>query len=210
MAGAILMLLLLAAPGGEVTVEPLEGQPVHGRLVELSGERVVIEDSGGLKTLDPKQLQTVELAGVPVSERPQVWVDLIDGSLLPGRTFQSAGGKANLETLQGERVEISTRSVRAVRFQLQSPEIAAQWQDLLKLEPAGDMVVLRKSGTREVEEQILYPGSTMMKTRRKMERTRLQWPANYHRFWVEVSHHKNCNPANHLPASRAIYLNRRV
>ena len=94
MAGAILMLLLLAAPGGEVTVEPLEGQPVHGRLVELSGERVVIEDSGGLKTLDPKQLQTVELGGVPVSERPQVWVDLIDGSLLPGRTFQSAGGKA--------------------------------------------------------------------------------------------------------------------
>src|SRR6185295_10059171 len=40
-----------------------------------------------------------------------------------------------------------------VRFQSQSPEIAAQWQELLKLEPAGDMVVLRKSGTREVEEE---------------------------------------------------------
>lgn len=171
MAGAILMLLLLAAPGGEVTVEPLEGQPVHGRLVELSGERVVIEDSGGLKTLDPKQLQTVELAGVPVSERPQVWVDLIDGSLLPGRTFQSAGGKANLETLQGERVEISTRSVRAVRFQLQSPEIAAQWQELLKLEPAGDMVVLRKSGTREVEEEGRAPRSVTQTVLDQLEGT---------------------------------------
>ena len=63
MAGAILILLLLAAPGGEVTVEPLEGQPLHGRLVELSGEKVVIDESGSLKTLDPKQLQSVELGG---------------------------------------------------------------------------------------------------------------------------------------------------
>jgi hypothetical protein len=153
MAGTILIFLLLAAPGGEVIVEPLEGKPLHGRLIELSSERVVIENSAGSQTLDPKQLQAVEFGAVAVSERPLVWVDLIDGSLLPGRSFQSAGGKANLETLQGERVEIGTRSIRAIRFQLQSPEIAAQWQDLLKLEPAGDMVVLRKSGTREVEEE---------------------------------------------------------
>jgi hypothetical protein len=153
MAGAILILLLLAAPGGEVVVEPLEGKPLHGRLVELSSERVVIENSAGSQTLDPKQLQSVEFGVVAVAERPQVWVDLIDGSLLPSRSFQSAGGKANLETLQGDRVEIATRSIRAVRFQSQSSEIAAQWQELLKLEPAGDMVVLRKSGTREVEDE---------------------------------------------------------
>ena len=55
MAGAILILLLLAASGGEVTVEPLEGKPLHGRLVELSGERLVIENSAGSQTLDPKQ-----------------------------------------------------------------------------------------------------------------------------------------------------------
>ncbi|MCE9527969.1 MAG: NPCBM/NEW2 domain-containing protein [Planctomycetales bacterium] len=153
MAGACLILFLLAAPGGEATVEPLEGQPLHGRLVELSGERIVIENSSGKQTLDPKQLQSVQLDGVPIVERPQIWVDLIDSSLLPGRSFQSAGGKANVETLQGERIELPTRSVRAVRFLTQTPEIAAMWQDLLKLSPGGDMVVLRKSGTREVEEE---------------------------------------------------------
>src|SRR6185369_2586299 len=153
MAGAILILLLLAAPGGEVVVEPLEGKPLHGRLVELSSERVVIENSAGSQTLDPKQLQSMEFGAVAVAERPQVWVDLIDGSLLPSRSFQSAGGKANLETLQGDRVEITTRSIRSVCFQSQSPEIASQCDELLMLEPASDMVVVRKSGPREVEEE---------------------------------------------------------
>jgi hypothetical protein len=153
MVGACLILFLLAAPGGEATVEPLEGEPLHGRLVELSGERIVIENSSGKQTLDPKLLQSVQLDSVPIVERPQIWVDLIDGSLLPGRSFQSAGGKTSVETLQGERIELPTRSVRAVRFLTQTPEIAAQWQDLLKLSPGGDMVVLRKSGTREVEEE---------------------------------------------------------
>lgn len=174
MAGAILILLLLAAPGGEVTVEPLEGQPLHGRLVELSGERIVIENSSGLQTLDPKQLQSLELGGVPVSERPQVWVDLVDGSLLPGRSFQSAGGKATMETIQGERVEILSRSIRAIRFQLQTPEIAAQWQDLLKLEPGGDMVVLRKSGTREVEVEGKAPKSVTETVLDQLEGTILE------------------------------------
>ncbi len=174
MAGAILILLLLAAPGGEVTVEPLEGQPLHGRLVELSGEKVVIDESGSLKTLDPKQLQSVELGGVAVSERPQVWVDLIDGSLLPARSFQSAGGKATLESILGERVDITTRSIRAIRFQSQTPEIAVQWQDLLRLEPAGDMVVLRKTGTREVEEEGKPPRSVTETVLDQLEGTILE------------------------------------
>lgn len=153
MAGAMIILFLLAAPAGEVTVEPLEGKPLHGRLVELSGERIVIENDNGRQTLDPKQLQSVQLDSVSVAERPQVWVNLIDGSVLPSRSYQSVGGKASVETLQGERIELPTRSVRSVRFMAQSSEIATQWQDLLKLSPAGDMVVLRKTGTREVEEQ---------------------------------------------------------
>jgi hypothetical protein len=153
MASAILILYLLAAPSGEVVVEPLEGKPLHGRIVELSGERIVLENSSGTQQLDPKQLQSVQLDSVLVTERPQVWIDLIDGSQLPGRSFLSAGGKASVETVLGERIELPTRSVRAARFMAQSPEIAVQWQDLLKLSPAGDMVVLRKSGSREVEEE---------------------------------------------------------
>jgi hypothetical protein len=153
MAGSILLFLLLAAPGGEVTVEPLEGKPLHGRLVELSATKLVLEDSAGQTSLDPKQLQSVEFESPPATERPQVWVDLIDGSVLPGRSFQSAAGKASLESVQGERLEMGTRSIRAVRFLSQTPEIALQWQELLKLEPAGDMVVLRKTGSREVEEE---------------------------------------------------------
>lgn len=152
MAGPLLILLALAAPGGEVTVEPLDGQPLHGRLVELSGERVVIENANGLQTLDPKQLQSVQLSSVAAAERPQVWVDLIDGSLLLGRSFQSAAGKASLESVQGERIELPSRSVRAIRFQVQTPEIAAQWQDILKAAASADLVVLRKTGTRQVEE----------------------------------------------------------
>jgi len=153
MAGALLILSLLAAPGSEVTVEPLDGDPVHGRLIELSAEKVVLENSTGTQTLDPKQLQTIELAGIPISERPQGWVDLIDGSSIPCRVFQSAAGKANVETLQGESLELAIRNIRSVRFQPQSSEIAHQWQEMLKLEAGGDMVVLRKTGDREVVEE---------------------------------------------------------
>src|SRR5258706_9208031 len=159
MASSLVFLALIAAAGPDVTVEPLEGKPIAGRLTELSAEKLVIETAAGPQALAPKELQSVQLGGIPVSERPQIWADLVDGSLLVGRSYQSAGGKASLETISGEKLDLPPRAVRAIRFQSQSPEIAAQWEPLLKAEATGDMVVLRKTTTRQVEEEGKEPKS---------------------------------------------------
>ena len=149
----VILFALAAAPGAEVTVEPLEGKPLHGQLSELSSVRLVLETPTGAQTLQPKQLQSVQFGGIPNSQRPQVWVDLVDASLLPGRSFQSSEGKANLELLSGEKVEFPSRSIRSLRFQAQTPEIAAQWDAMLTAGATGDLVVLRKTGARQVEEE---------------------------------------------------------
>src|SRR3954468_14948774 len=154
MAGSLFFLVVLAAaPGPDVTVDPLEGKPLTGRLVELSTEKLVIETAAGSRTWAPKELQSVQLAGVAVSGGPKVGIDLVDGSLLVGRSYQSAAGKASLESLSGEKLDLPPRGVRAIRFQSQNPEIVAHWQPLLKAEATGDVVVLRKTSTRQVEEE---------------------------------------------------------
>lgn len=176
MAGLILLLLagFAAAPGIEVTIEPLEGKSLVGRLAELSAERIVVETASGVQTLSPKHLQSVQLGGLPTSERPSVWVELVDGSLLTGRSLQSGGGKATLETLFGERLDLPPRAIRSLRFQAQSPEIAAQWQELFKVPAGGDLVVLRKTSTREVEEEGKAPKTVTQTVLDQLEGTILE------------------------------------
>jgi len=140
------------AAGPLVTVKPLVGESTKGALVELTTSKVVLD--GGAKALPAAELMWVEFpAPAKPPEKPAVWIELLDGSRLLATSYTTTGGKAKVELTMRQSVEIPTRAIRHVRFrEQQTPELTSQWREIAATPATGDMVVIRKTSTRSVEQ----------------------------------------------------------
>jgi hypothetical protein len=141
---------LAAAP--EVKVRPLDGEAVPGKLTELSSAQVTIETKAGPQVLPVTSLMWVELPAASPLAKPAAWIELLDGSRVVAADYSAAGGKASIELLTGQTIELATRAIRTVRFRPQTPELAGQWREITAQNAASDMVVIRKTSMRTVEQ----------------------------------------------------------
>ncbi|MCR4413423.1 MAG: NPCBM/NEW2 domain-containing protein [Thermoguttaceae bacterium] len=145
-----LLVVVLASVQPIVDVEPLSGQSLRGTLVQLDGQGVTLETPKGRVAVEIDRLAGISLAPSPTpaapAAQPEVWVELIDGSLIVGTGFTVKDGKASLAPLGPEaaRCEISTQDIRSVRFQAQSEALSAQWEKVLASEARTDVLVTRK------------------------------------------------------------------
>jgi len=141
----------------DVEVEVLEGSGVSGTLVELSSEQLVVDDAGKKTTLPVKTLSKVTPVAPPAafSAKAAVSVELVDGSTLKASRYSVAGGKAQIELLGGENVEVETRSIRSVLLKADTnkDKLAVQWQEILDTAVKGDVLVVRKSVVRREGEK---------------------------------------------------------
>lgn len=144
--------LALAALGADVTVKPLAGEAVQGTLVALSGQEVVVQTSGGPQKLATSDVLAVDFAADKSADKPAVWVDLLDGSKLLADSYSAATGKAAVQLVGGVKVEIPTRSILSVRFRGQDAELAGQWRSIVAAERTSDLIVVRKTSMRTIEE----------------------------------------------------------
>lgn len=135
----------------EVTVRPLEGPSVAGRLTELSPKSLNLETSAGPQQLETSKLMWIELPATG-SQKVTIWIDLLDGSRLHAASYTVADGKARVRLATGQSVELPTRSIHTVRFCQQSPELATQWREITSSMATGDMIVIRKTSMRTVEQ----------------------------------------------------------
>jgi hypothetical protein len=151
---ALLVCAALAAdlPAAEVKVVPLVGDAQEGELRELSLSRVVVATTAGEQSLDPKGIQSVQFDRLGSVEKPAVWLELVDGSQLAATSYQAAAGKAQVELLGRLKLEIPTRSIRFVRYRQHQGELARQWNEMLRSQPTGDLLVKRNKTSRTVEE----------------------------------------------------------
>jgi hypothetical protein len=148
-----LIALSALAAGPQVAVRPLEGATSKGVLSQLTADKITIETPSGLQPFAAAQVMWVEFPAASTTEKPAVWVELLDGSKLMALRYTTAGGKAQVQLTSGQKIEIATRSIRHVRFrEQQTPELAAQWREILATMVAGDMVVVRKTSMRTVEQ----------------------------------------------------------
>jgi hypothetical protein len=152
---SLVALSLLAAPP-EVTLRPLEGEGTSGRLTALSGKQLtLVTKAGRVKSAteqwDTSKLMWLELPAAGTAARPSMWVELLDGSRLQVAGFTAAEGKSQIQLTTGQTIELPTRAVRSVRFRDQSPELAAQWRSIAASQGSGDVLVIRKTSSRNVE-----------------------------------------------------------
>ena len=151
-AATLITLAAAGAPGSIVTVTPLSGEPVTGKLVQLNGEQVVAEAGGASKTFSASDLLAVEFAAEKLADKPAVWIELIDGSKLLAATYTVQTGKASLGLIGGVTVEIPTRLIHAVRFRQQDAQLAQQWREIIAAPHTGDLVVVRKTSMRAIDD----------------------------------------------------------
>ncbi len=142
----------LAAQGADVVLWPLSGDKLEGELRSLSGEKLVLVTGEGERSLELKEVQSLEFNSAPATDQPAVWLELVDGSQLLGLSYQAAEGQARVELLGGLAAQIPTRSIRSVRLREQKGELAEQWAAIAKGKPSGDLLVIRKTSTRTIEQ----------------------------------------------------------
>lgn len=140
----------------EVTLRPLEGPPVQGALHAITPHAVALQTRQGLQTWPLAQLMVLEVETKSAASA-NVWLDLRDGSHLAATGFTSSEGRATLALAASYTVTLPTRSIRTVRFQPPNPELASQWAQIVASGASSDLVVLRKTSTRTVEQPDAEP-----------------------------------------------------
>jgi hypothetical protein len=144
--------LAVAAPQAEVKVKTLAGEALIGRLEQLTSAEAKIATDAGARVLAREELLSIDGELLHKTEKPLVWIELVDGSQLLANEFGTASGKATIELLGGRRVEIPTRSIISVRFRAQDAALAEQWRAITAAAAGGDQIVRRQTSTRTVED----------------------------------------------------------
>ncbi len=152
LAAAVLAWAAAAAPGPEATVTPLSGEPVTGRITAVTSEQVMAETAAGPVKFSAAELLAVEFAAEKPADKPAVWVELLDGSKLLATTYTTQSGKASVGMVGGVVVEVPTRSIHSVRFRQQDGPLTQQWRDILAAPHTSDLIVVRKTSMRTIEE----------------------------------------------------------
>ncbi|MBW8884926.1 MAG: hypothetical protein JF612_09170, partial [Planctomycetia bacterium] len=159
MGTTLLSLLALAAFAADPVVEvrPLAGESLSGRLKELSASSAVIATATGEQQIATAKLMWLQWSAPVAAEKPPTdkattWIDLRDGSRLAATSYAASDGKAQIIIGSRPPIEIPTRAIHAVRFRQQPPELAGQWREITSSQATGDMIVLRKTSMRTVEQ----------------------------------------------------------
>jgi hypothetical protein len=137
-------LLLTATPPFQA--QTLDGRSIEGPIISATSSQVVLDTADGpvtLPTADLLALSPVEGSATP-ADRPAVWVELTDGTVLTGADYQSKGKNARLTLAGGDPFDFPRAAVAAVRLKSQDEAQAAQWAEIRDAKAAGDVLVIRK------------------------------------------------------------------
>lgn len=152
----LVALLFAAAPAFAaepiVAARPLEGESVSGRLTELEATRIKVVSGETVRELEPSKLLWLDFIAPAAVPKPTIWIDFLDGSRAAAVTYVARDGKATIGLATGQLLEVTTRSIRTVRFHSQAPEIALQWREITTSTISGDLIVTRKTSTRTIEQ----------------------------------------------------------
>lgn len=146
----LILLGVMSVTPLEMSVTPMRGAAVSGRLVEVTTQHIVIETPGGTVTLKSDELLLAKskrdlAAAPPRDEDAAMVVALVDGSVLHATKYTVESGRANVTLLDGTEITVPTRAIDYVRLMPWTPATFGQWQELLKNPRKSDAVVIRKT-----------------------------------------------------------------
>ena len=134
---------LLFLASDDVQVALLSGDDISGQLVALDSRTISVKGPDSIHEYSFSELLTItrpsiEKRGAP----PTVWVELTDGCKLTASAFSVKKRIAEITLLQGERRKLTTRLIRAVRFQPPSAT-DAQWNRIAHRKVTADVIAIR-------------------------------------------------------------------
>jgi len=141
------LLLSAVAAGVDVDIHDLDGAAHTGQLVSLSADEVTLKTAEGDLKMPLRKLFSL-VPVLPVAEDElagEVVVDLIDGSKLKCEAYQVESGRATLTFAKDDQTRAATRSIRAVRFHQQNPDLRRQWNAIATAKATADLLVIRKT-----------------------------------------------------------------
>lgn len=152
-----LLVLLAATAAPDFQVQASDGEQYYGRLTAVSAKEVVVDTQTGPFTLAFDNLADITPLEKPSApaDKPTVWIDLIDGSLLLGLSYDVEDGRAKIKLLDGQMAEVSTKSVAGVRFVETAGELAAQWATIAESDRTGDLIVIRRKTALDYQSGVL-------------------------------------------------------
>jgi hypothetical protein len=140
-------LLFAAAPESPTfQLRTTAGESFSGAVVEFSADQISLETADGRQSAGVQALLSAapETPPAPPAEKPTVWIALVDGTSLVASSYSVSEREVKFKTLTGEAVALPASAVANVRFNAQTPELAAQWAEILAGKHAGDIIVIRK------------------------------------------------------------------
>ncbi len=145
------VLFLSTALLGDVAtwqLNTLDGQRLEGTLVDWKPDQLTLATREGRPSVTLRSVLDIQRMGsVPSAEKPSVWVALVDGSTLLATAYTVRNGQASV-TLTGDvKLTVATRFIEHVRLREHGGAWAQQWNDILKAERNGDVIVVRKEDT---------------------------------------------------------------
>jgi NPCBM/NEW2 domain-containing protein len=153
LAAILIPVCRLSAAAPEVQVKTLDGRTLSGALKSITKDAVSIESQGAESVVKSGELHSLTLkpADEPKAEKPAAWVELTDGTRLPAASFLSKDGKVSLTLVDGEKLALTAKQVRYVRYsKLEEPDA-----EVAKNESPSDLLGIRKSGTMDFLEGVI-------------------------------------------------------
>ncbi|MCE9552440.1 MAG: NPCBM/NEW2 domain-containing protein [Planctomycetes bacterium] len=148
--------LLIAAPEASAEVQTLRGDVVRGALLELNERQVIVSTPEKKVTIPTSDLQQIRLGAIKsAAKAPAAWVELVDGCELLASDFGVKAGECQLILVGGGEVKLPARALRSVRFQEQTPALAAEWSKIRQRPATSDLAVLRKKERLDFLEGVL-------------------------------------------------------
>jgi hypothetical protein len=184
---SLAVVFLAANPA--VSVRPLDGEPLQGELVGVTAKQLAVQTAAGPKQLPIDQVMRVDFAATAPAQKPSVWVELLDGSRLTATAFTSSGGTAQVTLATGGELALPTRAIHTVRFYAQSAELAVQWREITSSMATGDVLVIRKTFTRTVEQGENEPRTVTEYALDQIEGTIIEVTADSVRFELDGAKH---------------------
>ena len=113
-AAALIIGLILAGAGAEPEFElrTTAGDRLSGKLVQFSSEHIEIETPNGRRSVPPDLLASLKPLSPPAAleQKPAVWLELVDGSLVPAASYAVDERRATIKSLAGDETMSSPRS----------------------------------------------------------------------------------------------------
>jgi len=156
---SLIIASLLAAGPAEFRVETLDGETFTGRLQRWTAEQIVLETDEGPQPIAAQAWLAVEPAVAddqPFPADAEIRVTLIDGSRIATGQLLVADGQASLERGGDRQWTLPAKQIASVQLgPLEDAELKRQWQDIVRKEHRGDVIVIRKKSALDYIDGVL-------------------------------------------------------